>query len=149
MSTFLRSLPVACIIAIAAGPLHAAPPKPKVIATPTPAPVRKSATKRRTTPKTREQWIAAYMPKVKAVLASRWAEAVTARMSEFVPGNLSVKFQLDAEGKVTDVSVTANTSNEPFAKFCDQFVRESNFEPPPAGALADGQVEIPFTFTIY
>ena len=92
---------------------------------------------------------AAYMPKVKAALAGRWAAAVTARMTEFSPGNLSVNFTLDAEGKVTAVAVTANTSNEPFAKFCNEFVRETTFEPPPSGALADGQVQIPFTFTIY
>ena len=89
------------------------------------------------------------MPKVKAALAARWAEAVTPRMKEFVPGNLSVSFKLDAEGKVTDVTVTANTTNEPFAKFCDQFLRDTKFETPPPNALADGRLEIPFTFTIY
>lgn len=89
------------------------------------------------------------MPKVKAALAARWADAVTPRMKEFTSGNLGVSFKLDAEGKVTEVTVTANTTNEPFAKFCDQFLRDTKFEPPPAGALADGQLEIPFTFTIY
>ena len=95
------------------------------------------------------QLLAAYMPKVKSALAPRWAAAVTGRMSEFSPGNVSVNFTLDAEGKVTAVAITANTSNELFAKFCDEFVRETKFEPPPADALAEGQVQIPFTFTIY
>src|SRR5205807_6955302 len=94
------------------------------------------------------QWITAYTPKVKAALAARWAAELTPRMSEFATGNVSVAFKLDAEGKVTDFAVTANTSNEPFAKFCEQFVRETKFEKPPAGALADRQIEIPFTFTI-
>lgn len=110
-------------------------------------PAKKSAD--RTTSKTPEQWIATYMPKVKSALAARWGAAVTARMTEFAPGNLSVNFTLDAEGKVIAVAVTANTSNEPFAKFCDQFVRETKFEAPPSGALKDGQLQIPFTFTIY
>jgi TonB family protein len=88
------------------------------------------------------------MPKVKAALAARWAAALEPRMSEFSAGNMKVAFTLDADGKVTDFTVIANTSNEPFEKFCEQFVRETQFETPPAGALTDGQLEIPFTFTI-
>ena len=94
------------------------------------------------------QLIAAYTPKVKAALAAQWAAALTPRMSEFSPGNVIVSFKLDAEGKVIDFAVSTNTSNELFAKFCEQFVRDTKFETPPAGALTDGQLEIPFTFTI-
>ena len=54
----------------------------------------------------------------------------------------------DATGAVTEFTVVANTSNAAFAKFCEQFVRETKFEKPPAVALEDGQIEIPFTFTI-
>ena len=92
--------------------------------------------------------IAAYMPKVKAALAPRWAAALEPRMTEFTRGIMKVTFKLDADGKVTDFAVVANTSNEAFEKFCEQFVRETQFEAPPAGALTDGQLEIPFTFTI-
>jgi TonB family protein len=92
--------------------------------------------------------IAAYMPKVKAALAPRWAAALEPRATEFTRGIVKVTFRLDAEGKVTEFAVVANTSNEAFEKFCEQFVRETPFEAPPAGALTDGQLEIPFTFTI-
>jgi TonB family protein len=91
---------------------------------------------------------ATYTPKVKAALSAHWADALAPRMSEFSPGNVIVAFKVDAGGKVTEFNVTANTSNEPFAKFCEQFVRDTKFETPPAGALTDGQLEIPFTFTI-
>ncbi len=74
---------------------------------------------------------------------------MTPLMKDFAQGNVSVLFKLDAEGKVADFSVTQNTSNEAFAKFCEQFVRETQFEKPPEKALADGPVEIPFTFWIY
>ena len=94
------------------------------------------------------QFITAYTPKVKAALAARWGDALKPRMSEFSTGSVSVTFKLDAEGKVTEFAVTSNTSNDAFAKFCEQFVRETKFEKPPAGALTDGQVEIPFNFTI-
>jgi TonB family protein len=149
---FIRTLIPTLILssfAAVAAPEPTEPPPAELPASPD-APVRKKAasTKRRTA-RTPAQLVEAYMPKVKAALAARWAEAVTPRMKEFVPGNLSVSFKLDAEGKVTDVTLTANTTNEPFAKFCDQFLRDTKFEPPPAKALADGQLEIPFTFTIY
>lgn len=105
-------------------------------------------TAKKTQGKSSAQSFAAYMPKVKAALAKRWAAALAPRMAELSQGTLSVTFKLDAEGKVTDFAVAANTSNEPFAKFCEQFVRETDFEKPPAGALTGGQLEIPFTFTI-
>jgi TonB family protein len=98
--------------------------------------------------KSSAQLVAAYTPKVKAALAARWAAALEPRMKEFSAGNMKVTFKLDADGKVTEFAVVANTSNEPFEKFCEQFVRETQFEPPPADALKDGQLEIPFTFTI-
>ena len=94
------------------------------------------------------QATAAYIPKVKAALAKRWGDAVAARMSEFSHGDTNVTFKLDATGAVTEFTVVANTSNAAFAKFCEQFVRETKFEKPPALALEDGQLEIPFTFTI-
>jgi TonB family protein len=94
------------------------------------------------------QTLSSYMPKVKAALAARWGAALAPRMADFAVGSVSVTFKLDATGAVTDFAVVANTSNEPFAKFCEQFVRETKFEKPPAGALTDGQLEIPFTFTI-
>lgn len=164
------------------------PPKPKVVATPTPAPnaktakpaatpapttTAKPATKPTTagkpgtvpaTPATPEPATAtkpakrsakpeeltkAYMPKVKAAIAAHWSEAVTPLMKDFTSGNVSVAFKLDAEGKVADFAVTQNTSNAAFAKFCEQYVRETSFEKPPEKSLTDGLVEIPFTFWIY
>ena len=94
------------------------------------------------------QAVAAYAVKVKAAMAARWADALKPRMSEFAVGSTSVTFLLDTEGKVTGFAVITNTSNEAFAKFCEQFVRETKFEKPPASTLTDGQLEIPFTFTI-
>jgi TonB family protein len=93
--------------------------------------------------------LAAYMPTVKLAFSARWGDAVTPLMKDFAQGNVSVLFKLDAAGAVTDFQVTQNTSNEAFAKFCEQFVRETPFEKPPEKALTAGQVEIPFTFWIY
>jgi TonB family protein len=133
-------------------------PAPEPAPAPAPAPVpEKPAIKKPAAPPVVKQPPApvrsasatAYTAKVKAAFAKRWADAVQPHMSEFQPGNVSVVFKLDAEGKVTAFSVTENTSNEAFAKFCEQFVRDTAFDPPPAKSLADGQFEVPFTFWIY
>lgn len=131
--------------------------RPKVVATPPPAapapaaPAPASTTPRRKKPVAKKPADpgASYLPTVKAAFAQRWAEAVQPRMDEFTQGKVTVAFKLDAEGKVTEFAVTENTSNEAFAKFCEQFVRETVFEKPPAKALTEGLLEIPFTFWIY
>lgn len=152
------------------------PPKPRVVATPTPAPAATPtpAPKRRAKPpavvapvdpttaaatapvptpapkpEPRNERLAAYVVKVKAAFAKRWGVEVTPKLGDFSPGNCHVTFQLDAEGKVAAFAAGANTSNEAFGKFCEQFVRETEFEKPPAKLLTEGQVEIPFTFAIY
>lgn len=112
------------------------------------APAKPKSTAGKAKGKSPAQLTAAYMPKVKAALSARWAAAIEPRLGEFATGNATVTFKIDATGNVTDFAVTANTSNEPFAKFCEQFVRETKFEKPPAGALTDGHLEIPFNFTI-
>jgi TonB family protein len=89
------------------------------------------------------------MPKVKAALGKTWATSLQPHAAEFQPGNVSVKFKLDAEGKVTEFAVTENSSNPAFAKFCEEHVRGIQFEPPPVRALEDGVLEIPFTFWLY
>jgi TonB family protein len=144
-------------------------PKPRVVSKPAPAPAAKATPTPRVTPAPGAPAtagatpkplarrrparpadpLAAYVPTVKLAFAARWQEAVTPLMKDFIPGNVSVLFKLDGEGKVTDFTVTQNTSNEAFAKFCEQFVRETPFEKPPEKALAEGHVEIPFTFWIY
>jgi TonB family protein len=114
----------------------------------TPAPAPEARPPRRRTPKAADL-LAGYMPSVKAAFSLRWGETITPLLKDFNPGNVSALFKLDADGKVTDFTVTQNTSNEAFAKFCERFVRETAFEKPPEKALVDGQVEIPFTFSIY
>ncbi len=138
-----------------------AAPKPRVVATPAPAadPAKENAEpkpKRRTKPRSaapapepRNAPLAAYVVKVKAAFAKRWADEVTPQLSDFSPGNLNAVFKLDAEGKIAAFAVADNTANEAFAKFCQQFVQQTEFERPPEKLLTDGQVEIPFTFSIY
>lgn len=96
-----------------------------------------------------ESAFSGYMPKVKAALGKGWAAAIQPRATEFQPGNVGVAFKIDASGAVTDVRITDNSSNEAFAKFCESYVRGIQFDAPPARALDNGAVEIPFTFSLY
>ena len=96
-----------------------------------------------------ESSLGAYMPKVKAALGKSWAATLQPRAADFQPGNVSVSFKVDAEGKVTAVATTQNSSNPAFGKFCEDYVRGIQFEPPPARALEEGMLEIPFTFWLY
>ena len=134
------------------------PPRPKVVATPTPppaAPVPKPPRKRPVPkpdapkPDAPATTATSYMPKVKAAFAARWNAELAPAAHDFVAGNVSVLFTLDGEGKLTAFKLTENTSNEAFAKFCEKFVRETPFEKPPVKALTDGALDIPFTFWIY
>ena len=79
---------------------------------------------------------------MKAALGKGWAAAIQPRATEFQPGNVGVAFKLDASGTVTDVRITDNS-------FCDSYVRAIQFEEPPARALENGALEIPFTFSLY
>ena len=108
---------------------------------PTPAPPKRS--------RAVESTLSAYMPKVKAALGTGWAAALQLRAAEFQPGTVSVTFKLDLEGKVTNVTVTENSSNAAFGKFCEEHIRGITFAPPPAKTLEDGTLEIPFTFWLY
>ena len=96
-----------------------------------------------------EMTLAAYMPKVKAALGKGWADSIKERAAEFQPGNVSITFKLDDTGKVTEVKTTENSSNAAFGKFCEDYVRGIQFDPPPAKALDQGTLEIPFTFWLY
>ena len=129
--------PVEAAATSAADGTAAAPAVPAPVPTPTPK------------PEPRNDRLTAYVVKVKAAFAKRWAAAVTPALGDFSPGNCHVTFKLDAEGKVAAFAAGENTSNEAFGKFCEQFVRETEFEKPPAKLLTEGQVEIPFTFSIY
>ena len=106
------------------------------------SPVKKSAVK------SGAQTAATYAPKAKAAMGKRWASELAPHMAEFSQGDLNVTFKLDAEGNVAGFTVLKNTSNDAFAKFCEEFVRGTKFEKPPASSLTEGQLEIPFTFTI-
>lgn len=172
---FIRSVAVfLALIAIAGAQApDAVPPKPKVITLPkkpTPKPKSKPKPKPAASPEEKpslppaatasesetskrnraaDASLGAYMPKVKAALGKSWAATLQPRAAEFQPGNVSLTFKVDGEGKVTSIATTQNSSNAAFGKFCEDYVRGIRFDPPPTRALEEGMLEIPFTFWLY
>ena len=140
---------------LSTGGQAAPPPKPKVISTPPPkAALPTDATpttapRKRPAQKSSATLIAEYTKTVKGKLGAHWQEVAPAKISEFTSGSLSITFKVDAEGKVVEFALKANTSNEALADFCEQVVRGTVFDKPPARALTNGQLEIPFNFTVY
>ena len=161
------------VIASAQAPAQP-PPKPKILAMPGGALPTKPKTRTKPKPKPAdapedmtelppakpvveqpkrdrgaENSLAAFMPKVKGTLGKGWDAAVQQHAAEFTPGNVSLKFKLDGEGKVAAITITENSSNAAFGKFCEEYVRTLQFEAPPPRILQDGTLEIPFTFWLY
>ena len=78
-------------------------------------------------------------------------------VGEFVPdliafGSVKVSYAITAQGKIVDVRVRTNTSNESLARICEQSIREAEVGPPPdeaQAAMSDGRLEGDLTFTYY
>lgn len=150
------------------------PPKPKILAMPSGTLPTKPKTRAKPKPKLAEEpeevtellpakpvaeppkrdrgtenSLAAFMPKVKGTLGKGWEAAVKQHAAEFIPGNVSLKFKLDGEGKVAAITIMENSSNAAYGKFCEEYVRALQFDAPPPRILQDGTLEIPFTFWLY
>jgi outer membrane biosynthesis protein TonB len=83
-------------------------------------------------------------------IGSRWYASVEKHLDLFSIGTAQVVFRVDRGGRIQNLKVITNTSNELFANFCIQSVQEAQV-PPMSDDLAatlppDGlEVEIPFT----
>jgi outer membrane biosynthesis protein TonB len=88
-----------------------------------------------------------YQKYVLDTIGSRWY-SFTAQKPDLVKlGTLQLRFYIDRSGRVKDLKITENTSNEAFANICLQSVLEAQFPPipddvadalPPEGLEMDG-----------
>lgn len=96
--------------------------------------------------------LAVYKKQISEAIGSRWLYYVKQRMDVVTIGIVQVSFFVTKEGRVQDVQVLNNTSNESFAQLCQQSVLEAEFAPAPPetfDAMKDGRLEITFTFNLY
>ncbi len=93
-----------------------------------------------------------YKKQISEAVGSRWHYYVKQRNDLITTGVARMTFFVTKEGRIQDVRVIDNTSNETFAIICAQSIREAELPPPPAEtfeAMKDGRMEVPFSFTFY
>jgi hypothetical protein len=96
--------------------------------------------------------LAVYKKQVNAAIGSRWYFYVQQRRDLIALGSARMTYRITPQGKITDVKVAENTSNEVFALICEQSIREAEIGPPPEEAtpsMIDGRLEGELTFTYY
>ena len=90
---------------------------------------------------------------LKDSIGSRWYAFVDQKRDLISIGTLQLRFDVDRSGRVKNLKITENTSNESFANICLQSVLEAQLPPipddvadtlPSEGLQVDG-----FSFTIY
>jgi outer membrane biosynthesis protein TonB len=94
-----------------------------------------------------------YEKTVKDAVGSRWYAYVDQKRDLITIGTLRLRFNIDRSGKVKNLKITENSSNEAFANVCVQSVLEARLPPIPedlANPLPpEGLEGAEFSFTIF
>ncbi len=93
-----------------------------------------------------------YNKMVSDAIGSRWYYYVRQQMSVLVPGTVEIRFTVSPEGKISQVKVLRNSSNESFASCSVGSIVDAEIPPIPpeiVPMLEAGRLEIDFTFAIY
>ena len=92
-----------------------------------------------------------YRRQVSQQIQSRWLYWTKKRMEMLAIGTVRIRFFVTQEGRLEDVEIVSNDSNDSFAGVCEQSVREAEIAPPPADLelMKDGRLELVFSFTLY
>jgi TonB family protein len=92
-----------------------------------------------------------YMRHMSMLIESRWQHLIQRDREWISVGSVRVRFTVMPDGRIGDVTVEANDSSRRHADVCVEAIRETKLEPIPpevSAALADGKLDIPFTFTL-
>jgi outer membrane biosynthesis protein TonB len=73
--------------------------------------------------------LAAYQKQVIDRIGQRWYVATTKAADSIAVGVLKMSFRIESDGRVTNLQVTSNSSNQTFARICVAAVLESRFPP--------------------
>src|SRR5688572_9293625 len=77
-----------------------------------------------------------YKRQVNAAIGSRWYYYVSQRRDLIAFGSVKVTYAITAAGKIVDVKVASNTSNDTLANISQQSILEAEIGPPPEEAQA-------------
>ncbi len=94
-----------------------------------------------------------YLKGVNQAIGSRWTFYVhdAKHGSVIAPGSVTLRFTLNAKGRVMKVQLLDNTSNAAHAALCERsfYDAQGDIQPPPSELLKNGVFEDTFTFTLY
>ena len=93
-----------------------------------------------------------YKRQVNAAIGSRWYYYVAQQKDMIAFGSVKVSYAITAAGKIKDVKVASNTSNQALANICQRSILEAEIGPPPEEAEAvmnRDRLELDLTFTYY
>jgi outer membrane biosynthesis protein TonB len=93
-----------------------------------------------------------YRKLIADAIGSRWYYYVNQRMDLISIGSVHIKFFINEAGRVEELKVLSNSSNETFANYSVQSILEAKMPPLPEDTvplLDNGRLEVEYTFTIY
>lgn len=93
-----------------------------------------------------------YQKLVSDAVGARWYYYVKQKMDLVSVGTAHLEAQVDASGKIRNLRILSNNSNEAFANICLQSFQEAQIPPIPpdlAATLPDGRLPVDFFFTTY
>jgi len=93
-----------------------------------------------------------YLRKVENAIGSRWYFYIKRDRDLIASGSVRLIFTIDRNGKIGNLRILANTSNEGLASTSTQSILDAELPPIPdevASTLFTQRLELPFTFTIY
>ena len=93
-----------------------------------------------------------FKKKISEAIGSRWHHYMKQRNDLVTVGLARVSFFVTKDGRVQDVRVLDNSSNDMFAFACKQSILEAEIPPAPPEAfqaMKDERMEITFTFNLY
>ncbi len=97
--------------------------------------------------------LGSYQKIVQDSIGSRWLAYCEQKRDLIKIGTLRLRFVVDPSGRVKDLKITGNSSNEAFANVCVQSVQEAHLPPIPedvANALPTEGLEVDtFIFTVF
>lgn len=96
--------------------------------------------------------IGRYKKTLADVISSHWYHSIDQRMELLSFGTATLIFYVNQQGKIEELHLLSNTSNQTFADCCLQSINEAKIPAIPAEiatTLEHGRLEIEYRFTIY
>ena len=93
-----------------------------------------------------------YEKKISDAIRGRWYFYVDQRRDLITSGSVRIRFFINQEGAVEDLSIVSNDSNAFLAGCSVDAINKAKFSPPPpelAPSLENGRFEVIYTFRIY